>query len=82
MFKGFDLLKVKDIMENILKEYNYRIREMAIPMLMIHIGVAIERMLHHNYIKTSRGQILKTQKNIRLPKNSLIVYLKLCVLIS
>ena len=36
MFKGFDLLKVKDIMENILKEYNYRIREMAIPMLMIY----------------------------------------------
>ncbi len=52
MFKGFDLLKVKDIMENILKEYNYRIREMAIPMLMIHIGVAIERIvapqLHQN----------------------------------
>lgn len=68
MFKGFDLLKVKDIMENILKEYNYRIREMAIPMLMIHIGVAIERMLHHNYIKTSRGTDLENTKEYQIAK--------------
>ena len=53
---------------NILKEYNYRIREMAIPMLMIHIGVAIERMLHHNYIKTSRGTDLENTKEYQIAK--------------
>ena len=55
MFHGFDLLKLKDILEDIFEEYNYHIREMAIPMLMIHVGVAVERMLHHNYIDTARS---------------------------
>lgn len=41
---------------------------MAIPMLMIHIGVAIERMLHHNYIKTSRGTDLENTKEYQIAK--------------
>lgn len=68
MFHGFDLLKFKDILEEIFEEYNYHIREMAIPMLMIHIGVAIERMLHHNYIKTSRGTDLENTKEYQIAK--------------
>ena len=76
-----DIKRIKKILENyndlklirsknhiLLKEYNYRIREMAIPMLMIHIGVAIERMLHHNYIKTSRGTDLENTKEYQIAK--------------
>ena len=38
---------------------------MAIPMLIrCVLGVAIERMLHHNYIKTSRGTDLENTKRI------------------
>ncbi|SHF04789.1 transcriptional antiterminator BglG [Clostridium fallax] len=55
LYKDFDLIEVKDILEDTFKEYNYHIRELAFPMLMIHIGIAIERIIKHNYIKTDRN---------------------------
>ena len=54
MFHDFDLLRIKDVLDTILAKYNYHVREMAKPMLMIHVGIAIERMIHHNYVETSR----------------------------
>ena len=39
---------------------------MAMPLLMIHVGISIERMFRHNYIETTRNvQDLKKQKRIR-----------------
>ena len=35
-------------------KYNFHVREMAFPMLMVHVGIAIERILRHNYIHTER----------------------------
>lgn len=55
LFKDFDLIKVKTILEETLKEYHYHVRELAIPRLMLHIGVTIDRMLKYNFIKTDRG---------------------------
>lgn len=55
LFKEFDLIKVKTILEETLKEYHYHVRELAIPRLMLHIGVTIDRMLKYNFIKTDRG---------------------------
>lgn len=52
LFPNFDLLAVKELLENIFKKYNYAPREMEFPLIMAYIGVAIERMLCHNYIKT------------------------------
>lgn len=52
LFPNFDLLAVKELLENIFKKYNYASREMEFPLIMAYIGVAIERMLCHNYIKT------------------------------
>ena len=54
MFHDFDLLRIKDVLDEILLKYNYHVREIAKPMLMIHVGIAIERMLHHNFVETSR----------------------------
>lgn len=54
MFKDFDLLKIKKELEDVLNHYNFHVREMSMPMLMIHIGISVERMLRHNYIETSR----------------------------
>ena len=55
MFQDFDLLKVKKELEDVLNHYNYHVREMSMPMLMIHVGIAVERMLRYNYIETSRS---------------------------
>ena len=55
MFIDFDLIKVKENLEEILDKYNYHVREMAMPLLMIHVGISLERMLRHNYIETLRS---------------------------
>lgn len=52
LWNNFDLLEVKDILEEVCDKYDYRIREMNFPMIMIHAGVAIERIINHNYINS------------------------------
>ena len=54
LFPNFDLIKVKNILEEILEKYSYRVREETFPMLMIHVGVSIQRMMNYNYVETNR----------------------------
>lgn len=53
LWENFDLLEIKDIFENICDKYHFHIRETSFPMIMIHAGIAIERIINHNYVKTS-----------------------------
>lgn len=48
LYKNFDLIEMKNIFEKLLKEYNYTIDEINLPILMIHIGVTIDRIISHN----------------------------------
>lgn len=50
-YHEFDLLKVKDILEEVLHKYSYTTQEMAFPMLILHIGISIQRILQHNFIQ-------------------------------
>ena len=50
LWDNFNLLEVKDIFEDVCEEFDYHIREVTFPMIMIHAGVAIERIINHNYI--------------------------------
>lgn len=52
LYHKFDLIKTKQILESLLNHYHYDISEINFPILMIHIGIAIERMLDFNYIET------------------------------
>ena len=54
LFPNFDLIKVKNILEEILEKHSYRVREETFPMLMIHVGVSIQRMMNYNYVETNR----------------------------
>ena len=54
LWNSFDLLEVKDKLEEICEKYDYQIHEMTFPMIMIHAGVAIERIINHNYIKNQK----------------------------
>lgn len=51
-YREFDLLIIKNMLEEMLDKYDYKIREESFPMLMIHIGIAIQRMMDSNYIQT------------------------------
>lgn len=55
LYKDFDLLLVKDILMETFNKFNFHVREIAFPMLMIHVGIAIERIIRHNYIQTDRA---------------------------
>ena len=46
----FDLIAIKDIFEEVCEKYDYKIRETTFPMIMMHAGVAIERIINHNYL--------------------------------
>ena len=48
-YKDFDLLEVMDLLDSVLDTYKYKIQGAMIPMLMIHLGIAIERMTQNNY---------------------------------
>lgn len=50
LWKDFDLLKLEDDFAEICKKYHYQISEMEYPLIMLHAGVSIERMLNHNYV--------------------------------
>lgn len=69
MFQNFDLLKVKEDLVGTLNKYNYHVREMSMPMLMIHVGIALERMIRRNYIETARSApALKERKEYLIAK--------------
>lgn len=50
LYKDFDLLKVISTFENILDSYNYTLRKETIPIITVHIGVTIERILRGNFL--------------------------------
>jgi len=60
-YKDFDLLMVTGVFEDILHKYQYHIQEIYFPILMMHVSIAIERILHHNYIeKTPNNEKIYT----------------------
>ena len=55
-FTDFDLLDVKKWLESIFKKYSYNVREIEFLVIIIYTGVAIERILCHDYIKINKEQ--------------------------
>lgn len=49
LFSDFDFLKISDIFTGTCYEYDYQIKESLFPIVMIHAGVAIERIISGNY---------------------------------
>ena len=55
LFPEFNLLIIKELLENAFQKYNYHIREMEFPVIMAYIGTAIERIFCYNYIQIDTG---------------------------
>lgn len=51
MFLDFDLLKVKEVLEGVLNRNGYHVRRLDMPLLMINVGIAVERMRQKSYIE-------------------------------
>lgn len=58
LFNNFDLLEVKNIIDNVFKKYNYYIHEMALPLFLFHLGISLDRILQGNMTT----KLNKTQK--------------------
>lgn len=54
LYTNFDLLEVKKILDAVFVRHDYHVREITVPMLMLHIGVSIERILEENYVKSEK----------------------------
>ncbi|GHU39127.1 transcriptional antiterminator [Bacilli bacterium] len=50
LFSKLDLMTIKAQFDGICSRYQYRVREIDIPMMMLHIGIGIERMLNRNFV--------------------------------
>lgn len=50
LYKKFDLIRVTAILEEVLESYKYEMRQTAVPIIIVHIGITIERMLNGNYL--------------------------------
>ncbi|WP_028044598.1 BglG family transcription antiterminator [Candidatus Stoquefichus massiliensis] len=53
-YKDFDLINATDILVDVLKENQYIIKDTMFPMLILHIGISIERMLNCRFYTTER----------------------------
>jgi len=51
LYKSFDFIHISNILEDKIKEFNYSIREVSISIVMVHIGIAIDRILQRKYVK-------------------------------
>lgn len=54
LWSQFDLLEIKDIFEDVCEKNDYHVRDAAFPMIMIHAGIAIERIINQSYIQTGQ----------------------------
>lgn len=50
LFSEFDLLTIKEMLEKVIQEYNYHMREIEFPVVIAYIGTSIKRMLRYKYI--------------------------------
>ena len=59
LFPDINLIRVKDELEKIMNEHDFSIRKESFPMLIIHVGVAIKRMMNANYIDIKRKEAIR-----------------------
>lgn len=55
-FMNFDLLKVKELLEEIFEKFHYEINEVRIPSFLIHTGVILERNLTCHFLRDDEYQ--------------------------
>ncbi len=55
LYKDFDLIAVKDILVQVIEDYGYSVNETLFTMLILHLGISIERMLQFKFISLDQS---------------------------
>lgn len=62
LYPEFDLYRCKDLMSSCMKAHGFSVREMEVPMILMHVGVALKRMMLFHTIEETNddSEIEKT----------------------
>lgn len=66
LYPEFDLYLIRDILEQAIEHQDFQIRETAMPMLLMHIGIALQRQLRFQTIDKSED--MRTGNISELPE--------------
>lgn len=56
LYTKFDLIEVKNLLMETVEEYNYSFNSTMLPMLILHVGTSIERIMNFNYTQIDDGE--------------------------
>ena len=59
MYAHINLLEIKEVLEDVLRTYDYKIREDIFPFLMIHIGVSLDRLMKQNLAQNVKYEAVR-----------------------
>lgn len=68
LYESFDLLKIMKHIENVLDEYDYRLRATSFPMLALHLGITLNRILGGNIIYMKEEAVDKNSQEYEISK--------------
>ncbi len=61
LYTEFDLIELKDLFMETVEEYNYSINEAMLPMLILHVGTSIQRIMNYNYVEIKEKEEILTE---------------------
>ncbi len=50
LYKSFDFIHICDVMQTLMNQNHYMLRPASLHLVMIHVGVALERIMHSHYL--------------------------------
>ena len=72
LWDKFDLLKLEGEFARLCQKYSYHVTELEYPLIMLYLGVSIERMMNHNYISREAepggGEIPQEDREFQIAK--------------
>lgn len=69
LWKDFDLIDVVDIFKNVCTNNHYKFKNVSLPMLMMHAGIAIERIRNKNYLYETQSDCTGIDLEYRVSKD-------------
>ena len=69
LWKDFNLIDVVEIFKNVCANNHYKFKNVSLPMLMMHAGIAIERIRNKNYLYESQSDCTGIDLEYRVSKD-------------
>ena len=69
LWKDFNLIDVVEIFKNVCANNHYKFKNVSLPMLMMHAGIAIERIRNKNYLYETQSDCTSIDLEYRVSKD-------------